>query len=62
MPATVAGASGRLFRSFSTTDAFAGCDSAAKSESFAIAMWTRALATSPIVEIVRASSPSSARR
>jgi hypothetical protein len=62
MPATIEGAGGRLLRSFSTTDAFAGCLSPANNESLAIAMCTRALDTSAIVAIVRASSPSRARR
>ena len=55
-------AGGRLPRSLSTTDAFAGCSFEAKSELRAMAMCTRALETSPSVPIVRAISPSSARR
>jgi hypothetical protein len=44
------------------TDALAGCARDSKSESLAMAMWTRAFATSAIVAMVRAISPSSARR
>ena len=59
---TVAGWRWRLLRSFSTTDAFVGCSRPTNSDGCGMAMCTRAPATSLIVEIVRASSPSSARR
>ena len=62
MPATVDGASGRLLRSFSTTDALPCACSPVKRESLAGAICTRALDTSAIVEMVRPSSPSSPRR
>ncbi len=61
MPLIVAADGGREPRSFRTTDALAGRGSP-KSESLPIAMWTRACDTSVIVPIVRAISPSSARR
>ena len=61
MPDTVDVGSVRCPRSFSTTEAFAGRDSP-KSESLPMAMCTRALATSEIVLMVRAISPSRARR
>ena len=62
MPAMVLAASGRLRFSVRMTDALAGCSRDSNSEALAIAMWTRALRTSPMVAIVRAISPSRARR
>jgi len=61
MPEIVDVASGRWPRSLSTTEALAGRGSP-NSESLPIAMWTRALDTSEMVAMVRAISPSSARR
>ena len=46
MPAVVPGASGRFFFNLRTTEALAGWTREPNSESFAIAMWTRALDTS----------------
>jgi hypothetical protein len=57
----VAADGGRDPRSFSTTEALAGRGSP-KSESLPMAMCTRACDTSVMVPIVRAISPSSARR
>ena len=61
MPLMALVGSERPARSFSTTEAVAGRDSP-KSSSLPIAMWTRALATSDRVAMVRAISPSIARR
>jgi hypothetical protein len=62
MPAMVLAASGRLRFSVRMTEALAGCSRDSNSEALAIAMCTRALRTSPMVAMVRAISPSRARR